>query len=76
MDKVKLPTITKEELLFARGGVNDAVWRMITNATQMPCLDFYDTVKEGVAKGIEELGAETLARLVKKHASKGGRARP
>jgi hypothetical protein len=38
---MKLPTITKDELLEAiRQGVHDAMWEMITNATQMPCHDF------------------------------------
>jgi len=46
--------ISKQELLDAiREGVHDAVWRMITNATSMPCHDFFDTVQEGVADGIE-----------------------
>ena len=52
----KLPTVSKQELLNAiRDGVADAVWRMITNATDMPCADFYDFVKDGVAEGIERL---------------------
>jgi hypothetical protein len=33
--------------------VHDAIWHMITNANDMPCHDFYDTVKDGVAEGIE-----------------------
>jgi hypothetical protein len=50
----KLPRVSKEELLGAiRDGVHDAIWHMITNATDMPCHDFYDTVKDGVAEGIE-----------------------
>lgn len=58
MNGMKLPMISKEELLDAiREGVHDAVWRMITNATSMPCHDFYDMVKEGVAMGIKEAGA-------------------
>jgi hypothetical protein len=70
MNKMELPAISKQELLNAiRGGVHDAVRRMITNATDIPCAVFYDTLKEGVAMGIEELGAETLARLVEKRAS-------
>ena len=31
-------------------GVDRALWRMITNATQMPCTDFYDTIKEAAEK--------------------------
>lgn len=34
-------------------GVRRAVWQMITNATDMPCADFFDAVKEGVAEGIK-----------------------
>jgi hypothetical protein len=50
-----IPMVSKEELLGAiREGVRDALWRMITNATDMPCHDFYDTVKEGAAAGIKE----------------------
>jgi hypothetical protein len=46
--------ISKRELLGAiREGVYDAVWQMITNATSMPCHDFFDTVREGIADGIE-----------------------
>ena len=52
----KLPTVSKQELLNAiRDGVADAMWRMITNATDVPCADFYDFVKDGVAQGIERL---------------------
>lgn len=49
----RLPDLTKEELLGAiRDGVYEAMWQMITNATSMPCNDFYDTVKAGIAEGI------------------------
>ena len=40
-------------LQSVRLGVDDAVWRMITNATDMPTADFYDFLKQGVAEGIE-----------------------
>jgi hypothetical protein len=60
MNATKLPTISKEELLDAiREGVHDAMWRMITGATSMPCHDFYATVKEGVAMGMKEASART-----------------
>jgi hypothetical protein len=53
---IKLPTVSKQELLNAiRDGVADAMWRMITNATDAPCADFYDFVKDGVAEGIARL---------------------
>ena len=48
--------MSKQELLNAiRDGVADAMWRMITNATDMPCADFYDSVKDGIAEGIQRL---------------------
>ena len=37
-----------------RQGVDSAIWRMITNATNMPCSDFFDAVQRGVAIGIEK----------------------
>ena len=53
---MKLPhNVTTEQFLEAvRQGVYDAVWQMITNNTDMPCADFYDTVKEAVKEGIQE----------------------
>lgn len=39
-------------------GVHSAMWRMITNATQMPCADFYEAVTNGIAKGIEEAASK------------------
>lgn len=33
-------------------GVRDAIWQMITNATDCPCGDFFEFLKDGVAKGI------------------------
>ena len=58
-----IPTLSKEELIDAiREGVRDAMWRMITHATSMPCHDFYDLVKEGVATGIEEAARELKRR--------------
>jgi hypothetical protein len=53
----ELPTVSKQELLAAiRAGVHDAMWKMITNATQAPCADFYDAVKDGVAAGTAKAG--------------------
>jgi hypothetical protein len=49
-----LPRVKKAELLDAiREGVRAAMWDMITNATSMPCADFYATLEEGIAIGIE-----------------------
>lgn len=35
-------------------GVENAMWRMMTNATDAPCQDFYEAITNGIAKGIEE----------------------
>lgn len=40
-----------------REGVADAMWRLMTNATDMPCNDFYDHVKAGVKDAVLEMGA-------------------
>jgi hypothetical protein len=50
-----IPAVTKEEFLRAvRDGVHDAMWQMMTNATSMPCHDFFDHVREGVENAIYE----------------------
>jgi hypothetical protein len=48
------------DLLFEaiRAGVADALWRVATNATSMPCHDFYDMIKDGVADGMARVNAE------------------
>lgn len=38
-------------------GVEQAVWRMITNATHMPTADFFQSVEDGVAKGMARIKA-------------------
>ncbi len=51
---IALPKISKQELLEAISeGVYHAIWQMITNDTSAPCADFFETVKQGVAQGIE-----------------------
>ena len=37
-----------------RQGVYDAVWAIATNATDAPCSDFYDMIKNGVKEAIQE----------------------
>jgi biotin operon repressor len=60
MNEIKLPAITKDELLGAiREGVYEAMWQMITNATSMPCHDFFDHVREGVENAMYEVGRTT-----------------
>ena len=39
-------------------GVAAAMWRMMTNATDAPCADFYEAITNGIAKGIEEAAAK------------------
>lgn len=34
-------------------GVAMAIWKVATNATSMPCADFYDSIKAGVEKAME-----------------------
>ena len=51
---MNLPKLTKEELAEAISeGVRRAFWQMITNATSMPCADFYAALEDGVARGME-----------------------
>ena len=43
--------LDKQEIYNAiTEGVDRAMWRMITNATDMPCHDFYDTIKDAAEK--------------------------
>jgi hypothetical protein len=52
--ELMMKQLSKQELMEAiRGGVHDAMWEMITNATSWPCHDFFDMIKEGVAEGVE-----------------------
>ena len=52
---IKLPDVTKQELLEAiRAGVRDAMWEMVTNATAMPCADFFDTVKDAIQTAVSD----------------------
>ena len=36
-------------------GVEKAIWRMITNATDAPCQDFYTTVEKAVRQAFEKV---------------------
>jgi hypothetical protein len=61
-----LPEISKAELLEAiREGVADAMWRMITNATQAPCADFFASIEDGVAAGIDRVHHKKPKRIQK-----------
>lgn len=35
-----------------RDGVADAIWRIATNATDMPCADFYAAIAKGAEEGV------------------------
>lgn len=39
-----------------RDGVSDAIWKIATNATSMPCADFYEHIKAGVREAVEKVG--------------------
>jgi hypothetical protein len=41
-----------------RKGVAEAIWRVATNATDMPCTDFYEAIKDGAAEGISKVSGE------------------
>jgi hypothetical protein len=54
--EMEMPKVTKEELLNAiHQGVEDAMGQMITNATDCPCEDFFDSVRKGVSDGIRNI---------------------
>lgn len=40
-------------------GVRRAMWEMITNATQMPCADFFASITEGVEQAHAKFGDVT-----------------
>ncbi len=42
-----------------RSGVYDAIWQMITNNTDMPCADFFGTIKEAAKEALGDLTQET-----------------
>lgn len=36
-------------------GVENAIWRMITNATDMPCADFYDSIQKAATEAFDNV---------------------
>lgn len=54
---MKIPPAEDRELIFEAiaEGVDRAMWRMITNGTQMPCNDFFATIKEAVNEAMERV---------------------
>jgi hypothetical protein len=52
------PLLDEDKIYRAiREGVHDAIWHMITNATQMPCADFYDTIKDAAREAFSKMGS-------------------
>jgi hypothetical protein len=45
------------ELLFdaVRQGTQEAIWKLATNATGMPCHDFYASIQDGVEPAMDRL---------------------
>jgi hypothetical protein len=43
-----------------RQGVHDAIWAMIRSGTDMPCADFYDTIKEAAREAFNQRDPTTL----------------
>lgn len=39
-----------------KSGVSQSMWEMITNATDMPCSDFFNMIKEGTKEAHLHLG--------------------
>lgn len=56
MKNISYEPLTNQQLYDAvRDGVDNAFWRMITNATSMPCHDFYDTIKRAAQEAFEKV---------------------
>jgi hypothetical protein len=57
-----LPHITTDQFLTAiREGISDAIWRIATNATSMPCADFFAAIEDGTTEGVRRVGRITPA---------------
>lgn len=54
-----MPYANKEDFLEAVFmGVRCGIMDIATNATDMPCHDFYDSIKDGVTKAMSEVSAK------------------
>lgn len=54
-----IPSISVEMVIEAIAeGVRLAMWKMITNATDAPCGDFYEAVTNGVEKGMVRIKSD------------------
>lgn len=55
-DDGNLAIVTAKDVFDAiREGVAHAIWRVATNATDMPTADFFDSVKEGMRDGVSRM---------------------
>lgn len=51
-----LAKIKREDIIRAiETGVENAFWRMITNSTNYPCADFYDSMEKGIEKALSKI---------------------
>ena len=47
-------------------GVHRAFWQLFSNATDMPCHDFYDTLKDAAREAFEKVADARLNAEVQK----------
>lgn len=53
---MNIEDLNEEEIYKAiKDGVYEAMWQLFTNATDMPCSDFYNYIKEGVKEAHLEI---------------------
>lgn len=56
--------LTKQEMHEAVAeGVDRAIWRMITGVTDMPSMDFWDTLKGSIERAFERIADEKISRM-------------
>jgi hypothetical protein len=61
--KIQADRLDPERIYKAiQDGVHDAMWQMITNNTDMPCADFFETIKQGTKEGVENIVAKPSDR--------------
>jgi len=55
--------LTKNEMFDAvAAGVDRAIWRMITSATDMPGADFWDTLKGAMERSFVKIAEDEIER--------------
>jgi hypothetical protein len=61
-DKIKLPRLDPDLVYRAiYEGVYDAMWQMITNATMMPCSDFFAAIEKAAENAFSKLALEKIS---------------